>query len=81
MLKLNGVNKYRAGLSKFNQFISGCSFFVEVFKNNIQFYKNLKDNIKDDLYKEDILNILIEYIQRTIKIDNHLYIYRIEKRG
>ncbi len=28
----------------------------------IRFYKELKDNVKDDLYREDILNIFIEYI-------------------
>jgi len=28
----------------------------------IRFYKGLKDDIKDDLYKEDIPNIFVEYI-------------------
>ena len=47
----------------------------------IQFYKRLKDNIKNDLYQKDIPDILIKYIQYTIKIDDRLYIHRIEKRG
>ena len=45
----------------------------------IWFYKNLKDNVKNNFYKEDILNIFIEYIQCMVKIDNRLYIHRIEK--
>ncbi len=45
----------------------------------IQFYKDLKDNVKDDFYKENIPDILIEYIHRTIKINDHLYIHRIER--
>ena len=47
----------------------------------IRFYKELKDDIKDDLYRKDILDTLIKYIQRIIKIDNCLYIYCIERRG
>ena len=45
----------------------------------IRFYENLKDDIKDDLYKEDIPDIFIEYIQYIIKIDDYLYIYCIKK--
>ncbi len=45
------------------------------------FYKGLKDDVKDNLYRKDILDTLIEYIQYTIKIDNHLYIYYIKKRS
>ncbi len=44
-----------------------------------QFYKGLKDDVKDDLYKEDISDTFIKYIQHAIKIDNHLYIRRIER--
>ncbi len=40
----------------------------------------MKNDVKDDFYKEDILNILIEYIQYAVRIDNRLYIYCIEKR-
>jgi len=47
----------------------------------IRFYKGLKDDIKDDLYKEDIPDILIEYIQCAIRIDDRLYICCIEKRS
>ncbi len=28
----------------------------------IRFYKDLKDDVKDDLYKKDILDTFIEYI-------------------
>jgi len=45
----------------------------------IRFYERLKDDIKDDFYWKDIPDIFIEYIQRTIKIDDCLYIRCIEK--
>ncbi len=47
----------------------------------MRFYEGLKDDIKDNLYKEDILDIFIEYIQYTVKIDDRLYICYIEKYG
>ncbi len=47
----------------------------------IRFYKRLKDDIKDDLYKKDIPDTFIKYIQRTVRINNHLYIRRIKKRS
>ena len=46
-----------------------------------RFYESLKDDIKDDLYREDIPDIFIEYIQYTIRIDDRLYIYYIERHG
>ena len=45
----------------------------------IRFYKDLKDDIKNDLYKKDILNTLIKYIQRIVRIDDRLYIRYMEK--
>jgi len=45
----------------------------------IRFYKGLKDDVKDNLYREDIPDIFIEYIQHTIKIDNRLYIHYIKR--
>ena len=47
----------------------------------IYFYEGLKDDIKDDLYKKDILDIFIKYIQYTVRIDNRLYIRRMEKHS
>ena len=47
----------------------------------IRFYKGLKDNVKDDFYKEDIQDIFMEYIRRIVRIDDRLYIYRMEKRS
>ncbi len=47
----------------------------------IRFYKDLKDDIKDNLYKKDIPGTLIKYIQYIIKINDYLYIYYIKKRG
>ena len=45
------------------------------------FYEGLKDNVKDDLYREDVSDIVIKYIQRTIKIDDRLYAQCIEKHS
>ena len=47
----------------------------------IYFYKGLKNNVKDDLYQEDMPDIFIEYIQCAVKIDDCLYIRCIEKRS
>jgi len=44
----------------------------------IWFYEGLKDDVKDNLYKKDIPDTFIEYIQYTIRIDNYLYIRRIK---
>ncbi len=46
-----------------------------------RFYERLKDDVKDDLYKEDKLDNFVEYIQRAIRIDDYNYIYYIEKRS
>jgi len=47
----------------------------------IYFYKDLKNDVKDDLYREDIPDIFIKYIQYIIKIDDYLYIHRIKKHN
>lgn len=46
-----------------------------------RFYEGLKDDVKDDLYKEDMPDTLAEYMQRAIRIDNRLYARRLEKKG
>ena len=46
-----------------------------------RFYKGLKDEVKDDLYKEDMLDIFVEYMQCVKRIDDRLYIRRLEKKG
>ncbi len=47
----------------------------------IRFYKSLKDDVKDDLYRKDIPDTLVKYIQYIIRIDNCLYTYYIEKHS
>lgn len=39
----------------------------------IHFYRGLRNNIKDELTKEDRPNTLYKYITKAIKIDNYLY--------
>ena len=46
-----------------------------------RFYEGLKDDVKDDLYKENIPDTLVEYMQYIIKIDNRLYTRRLERKG
>ncbi len=45
----------------------------------IYFYKRLKDKVKDNLYRKNIPDILIKYIQYIVKINNRLYIQYMEK--
>ena len=48
----------------------------------VQFYGGLRDNVKDELSKEDRPDTLHEYIAKAIKIDNRLYERQLErKRG
>ena len=47
----------------------------------IQFYKDLKDDVKNNLYREDIPDTFIEYIQHIVRINDRLYIYRIKKHN
>ncbi len=46
-----------------------------------RFYEGLKDDVKDDLYKEDRPDNFTEYMQWAIKIDDCNYIRRIKKYG
>lgn len=45
------------------------------------FYRGLKDNVKDEIVKEDRLKDFAEYTKRAVKIDNRLYNRHLEKRG
>ncbi len=45
----------------------------------IRFYKGLKDKVKNDFYRKDIPDTLVEYIQCMVKIDNRLYIHYIKR--
>jgi hypothetical protein len=46
-----------------------------------RFYEGLKDDVKDDLYKENMPDTLAKYIQHAIRIDDRLYTRRLEKKG
>lgn len=37
------------------------------------FYNGLKEDVKDELYKEDRPKTLDEYIAKVVKIDDRLY--------
>jgi hypothetical protein len=46
----------------------------------VQFYGGLRDNVKDEISKEDRPSKLHEYIAMAIRIDNRLYERALEKR-
>jgi hypothetical protein len=47
----------------------------------IYFYGGLRDNVKDELSKEDRPDTLHEYIADAIRIDNRLYERQMERKG
>ena len=46
-----------------------------------QFYKGLKDHVKDELARSDAPDDLRELVEAAIKIDNRAYERRLEKKG
>ena len=46
-----------------------------------QFYEGLKDEVKDELVKEDRPDEFSKYAAMAVRIDNRLYERRMEKRG
>ncbi|KAK7433421.1 hypothetical protein Landi51_13952, partial [Colletotrichum acutatum] len=45
------------------------------------FYRGLKEEVKDELSRQDRPEELHEYIDMTVKIDNRLYERRLERKG
>lgn len=46
-----------------------------------KFYRGLKDDVKDELYKQDVPGRLTEYIEMAVRIDNRLYMRKMERQG
>ena len=46
-----------------------------------QFYEGLKDEVKDELVKENRPDDFADYVAMAVRIDNRLYERRMEKRG
>jgi len=46
-----------------------------------QYYRGLKEHVKDDLSREDPPKTLAEMIKRAIQIDNRIYERTLEKKG
>ena len=46
-----------------------------------QFYKGLKDKVKDKLIKENRPDNFADYVAMAVQIDNRLYKCCIEKQG
>jgi len=45
------------------------------------FYKGLKEEVKDELFKEDMLETLSEYVAMAVRIDNRQYQQCMQKKG
>ena len=45
------------------------------------FYIGFKEKVKDELSKDKRSDILTQYIEKTVEIDNRLYKRRMERRG
>ena len=46
-----------------------------------QYYKGLKDDVKDELARSEKLITLAELVDKAIKVDNRLWERKAEKRG
>ena len=64
---------------KFRQIIPALDWDNEPLM--AQFYKGLRDKVKDKLVKENRPNDFSKYIAMAVYIDNRLYKCRMEKRG
>jgi len=65
--------------SKFQQLASKLGWPDEPMM--AQFYAGLREDVKDELVKEDRPESFAAYVQRAVRIDNRLYERRMEKRG
>ena len=58
---------------EFQQYLGQTDWNDDTLKD--QYYKGLKDTMKDEIVYSDRLDILYEMIALVIKIDNHYYEY------
>ena len=58
-------------IMEFQQYSGQTDWNDDTLKD--QYYRGLKDTIKDEIVRSDRLDILYEMIALTIKIDNHYY--------
>jgi hypothetical protein len=65
--------------AEFRQIASKLEWADEPLMN--LFYNGLKDPVKDELCKEDRPNLLSQFIERAVRIDNRQYERQMEKRG
>jgi hypothetical protein len=79
LLSLHQSGSTRDYAAKFRLLASHLEWDDEPLQ--VQFYKGLKDGVKDELIKEDRPNTLSTYMERAIRIDNRLYERRMEQRN
>jgi len=76
-LKQQGsAHKYAA---EFLQLSNRLDWNDEAFMS--QFYQGLKEDVKDELSREDRPEELATYIERAVKIDNRLWERKMERKG
>jgi hypothetical protein len=64
--------------AKFRRVASHLDWGDEPLMN--QFYQGLREDVKDEISKEDRPDELTDYIEKAVKIDNRLYERRLEKK-
>ena len=65
--------------AEFQQYSGQTDWNDDTLKD--QYYKGLKDSIKDEITYSDRLESLYEMIALTIKIDNRYYERQLERKG
>ena len=71
LLQLKQTSSTREYASQFQQVAAYLEWDDDPLM--VQFYKGLKDGVKDELIKEDRLDTIRTYMERAIRIDNRLY--------
>jgi hypothetical protein len=79
LLQLKQTSSAQEHASKFRQVAAHLEWDDEPLM--VQFYKGLKDRVKDELIKEERPDTLGAYMERAIRIDNRLYEREQERRN
>jgi len=79
LLQLRQSTSAQGYASKFRQVAAHLEWDDEPLM--VQYYKGLKDVVKDEISKEDRPEALGTYMERSIRIDNRLYERRLEQQN
>lgn len=90
--EIDGAKKAAIALQTLRQKGSAATYTAEFQRHSTklswndgalmhQYYRGLKEHVKDDLSREDPPNTLAKMIERAIQIDNRSYERTLEKKG